>query len=721
MLRLLLLLALLAPACARDIFVADAREPDVTPREIADYCEAHGMPRGVLFAVSPPGCTTSAWRRITLDYRGKGNARVHLMRMSRPPFLVNRPPDIEAALDHASACFGFVTASDSGPTIRLKALVAGLLATRGNGLVYDSRFAAPLPVAVWDHQIQGEDFEFPMAVERAVLRCYSVPASPVETVSFMWIPTSIGAVAFDERTLVQIVQTRELPAGSVESGRITTAGAVYRVFDMEKEWGASGHASPIATSYALMNYERGGLAVPADRMHGPIEVGDLAVQLVPPGAAAGSLPSLIVESGESIPAGGPNAYIWLGPGAGRDTARMPLLAIAREALRGPYDRRENAIRAIWRIPGAEAVDLLAEISRSGGGEHLRTLALKGLAQRDDGHAALVELARGGRGHEAPEAVQVLASLKRADTPRLLLETATTDTVSIEARREALMRLRTRVRPEHVPVLRNLLASPEPVVRLLSADLILRVGPSPEARAVLMDEIRSAVPDFDLVVPLLTRHQITEAAPVLAARYASAPLPVRPRIANALAVLAPSAIVTDAGVQLPVVPQRPPQAPEPALPSAPAPPPLATAALSANPHVKQLASVLAAPITVAAAAPVNLAPLQVVALLTGRGLAVGLATMQAGPQATPAQWDTLALKASDTRAPLASITQATVPAATGGPARVAYAITCLSPGDQKALEAAAWLAALIAEKCEGSIHDAAGRTWNAAEWRSRVCE
>src|SRR5207237_975212 len=84
----------------------------------------------------------------------------------------------------------------AGPAIRVKALAASLLAVRGGGLVYDSRFGVPMPVALWDQQIKDEDFEFPMAVDRAVLRCYSIPASPVETVAFRWIPTSIGAVAF---------------------------------------------------------------------------------------------------------------------------------------------------------------------------------------------------------------------------------------------------------------------------------------------------------------------------------------------------------------------------------------------------------------------------------------------------------------------------------------------------------------------------------------------
>lgn len=721
------LLLIAAPALARDIWVIATRDPQASPQEIAQHLESHGMPRGTMAAVSPPGVTNSAWRRLTLDYRGKGPARVNLMKMERPPFLANRTPEVLAILDRAVAFYGFISAAETGPIIRMKALVAGYLAEKGLGMVYDQKFGVPMPVALWKQQTKDENFEFPMGVDRAVLRCYSIPSSPVETAVFRWIPTSIGAVAFDDRSVAQVMPTTHMPAGSIEAGRVTTGGVAYRFFDMEKEWG-SGKPSGIATQYVLLNYERGGLALPAPQLHGPIEVNDLHVQLVPPGAAAGSLPSLIVESGETIPAGGPSAFIWLGGGSGNDTATTPLIQIARAALRGPYDRRENAIRAIWRIPGPEAVEALREIARAGGGEHLRTLALKGLSARDDGHDALVEVARGSRGREAAEAVQVIANLKKGDTGRVLLETAASDNSTAESRREALTRLRTRMKAEYVPVLRNLLAHSITDVRLLAADLILRVGPSPEARAVLVEELRGGVPDFDLVVPLVTRHQVTEAVPLLIARYAAVAQPVRHRIANALKLLAPTAIVTEASATLPgglapnVPGELPPPAAIPAVPQAPVETLSTTGLVSANPRVKRLAVLLAAPITVSAPASADLAPLQVVQLLAGRGLPVGLGQMHVGPTAKPTEWDTLTVKAQEPGKPaLANVTQATVPAASGGPARIAYAITCLATADAQALEATAWLAGLIAEKAHGTVADAQGRLWSAADWRKEVLE
>ena len=84
------------------------------------------------------------------------------------------------------------------------------------------------------------------------------------------------------------------------------------------------------------------------------------------------------------------------------------------------------------------------MSRVRGGEHLRTLALKALGARDDGHDALAQLARSSRGREAAEAVQVLANLKRGDTGRVLLETAASEYATPESRREALRRLRPRL-------------------------------------------------------------------------------------------------------------------------------------------------------------------------------------------------------------------------------------------------------------------------------------
>jgi hypothetical protein len=531
-----------APVQGRDIFVIGRSDPDVTPVEIASELERRGVPRGVLADVSPPGSRDSRrWGRITFDYRGKAGARIHLLRMSRPPFLQQATgPALQPTLDSARCWYGFLgPVPDTGAAIALKVHVAAALARRSAGLVYDGNLGRLVAADAWQKLLEGEDFEFPLAVERAVLRCSSVPATPVETVSFGFIPTSLGAVAFDLRNVTAMVTADQLPPGSVEAGVLTTHGVAFRVLDIERQWGSGRPAVP-ARRYVLLEFERGGLMVAADAMRGPVEVQELGVEVLAASAAPGGLARLVIESGESRPAGMPAHFLWLGPGTGtRDTpAQVDPLEVVRPLLRGgPPGRRENALRALCRAAGPDALALLRVTARSGPGERARQIALRGLASRPDGPYVLLDMARTGRGREGAEAVQALAAVKGLDVRRTLLSLASSEIAGIDARQQALLSLRGRVTPADLAPLQPLLACREPVVAVLAADLILRLGPSLPARQALVDALAAGAPDDDdVVLPTINRHRVVEAVPVLLERLPAAALPIRRRMMDSLAVL-----------------------------------------------------------------------------------------------------------------------------------------------------------------------------------------
>jgi len=734
----------LSPAdlIAGDTFILCRREPGLSAQELAASLEQHGIP-GSFVAQSPLGAKGESWRRITLEQRGHSGSRIHLFRMNRPPFLSRTTPELQASIESSHVCFGFLgPVSENGPAARLKALCGVILATRGNGFVYDGNRGQLFPPSAWEKIVAQGGFDYPAGVQRAVLRCCSVPPTPSETVSFSFIVTSFGGVAFDRRSLVRTIEASELPEGSVQAGQITTGEVRYRILDLEKELGR-GKAHPSVRQYVLLTAERGGLAIPTDRLSGPFEVEDLQIELVP--RRPEGLAELVIESKEVLPAGAPNRFLWLGYGGrGADGPQFDPLEVARLSLRGgTLASRENAVRAIGRIPGPEALTLLKEISRSGRGDRNRQLALAAMKQRPDGYEALLDLARNGRGNEGPEAVSVVASLQRPDTHKVLMELALSGEYQISSRIEALGKLRGHFQPQEVSVLVPLLGDPNSSLRILAADVILNAGPLPHARQTLVDELMDLRrTDLDRLVGALRRHKVKEALPALLERLPASKPPLRTLILAAVAALTgqsedggatdDSETVTDVtrrpNVQISPSPgssssQNPVSMPSvqgarPMTAATPGPEP--KGAPGSIPTTQSGPTGLSLPLTrsvrVHAAVRAGLAPLNVLQFLSDKGFAVGLVEASAGRDASPVEWDRLKIKDQQSLKTFLEVTQVPDHSAGDGAAGIVYTVTCTIPEDPRLTRASAWLAWFLASRTKGTLVDASSRPQDLETWR-----
>jgi hypothetical protein len=295
---------------------------------------------------------------------------------------------------------------------------------------------------------------------------------------------------------------------------------------------------------------------------------------------------------------------------------------------------------------------------------------------------------------------------------MLIQLALASQVATDSRREALWKMRGKISAAEVPTLSSLLTCETTELRLLAADLILRVGPSAVARQVLLTEVRDVgTTNFELLVPMLMRHHVTEALPMLIQSLDRVPQPMRRRVVTAIAAIAgrpegagTSSDVTSAEITAwlrSTVGRRPDAA---AVEGG--------AAVGAN-YRADLATVLKSPVTIGTSDIIGANPIQVLDFLTKKGFPVGLAEATAKPNASPVEWARLKIKLPPEKSPFLSVTQLASERADGP--RIIYEVQCLTPGDPRAAQASAWLAWFIAWKAQGIIVDVQGHRYDPDSW------